>query len=180
MRIAALVRQHVALRTLPRWLLLTTVTSLLMEGVRATSGQHPAAAFASRLLAAAVLWLPLTVFLLATAFKPRCGEWHLALPLPARRLRRAHLAAFALAGAAVLGLAALAAAVHDLVLLRHAPATPPGRRGGDPARRAVACLLCAVACLAARSPARQRVEASPAKWPGASPWRPAPSWRPRP
>jgi hypothetical protein len=162
MRIAALVRQHVALRTLPRWLLLTTVTSLLMEGVRATLGQRLAPAFAGRLLAAAVLWLPLTAFLLATAFKPRCGEWHLALPLPARRLRRAHLAAFALAGAAVLGLAALAAAVHDRVLLSHAPATIRGGVG-EILPAAVACLLCAVACLAARSPARQRVEASPAE-----------------
>jgi len=166
MKIAMLVRQHAALRTLPRWLLLTTVTSLLLEGVRATSGLRLARAgeaapeFAGRLLAAGALWAPLAAFLLVTTFRPRCGEQQLALPLPARRLWRAHVVAVALAGGAVLGLAALAAAVHDLALMRGAPAAiRDGVREVVPA--AVVCLLCAVIGLAARAPSRQRVQASP-------------------
>ncbi len=166
MRLALLVRQHVALHTLPRWLLLTALNSFLMEGVRATSGVRLARAgeaatgFAARLPAAAVLWAPLAAFLLVSAFRPRCGELQLALPLPGRRLWRAHLAAVALAGGAVLGLAALAATLHDQILLRNAPAGLWGGVG-EVLPAAAACLLCAVACLAARSPARQRIGASP-------------------
>jgi hypothetical protein len=166
MRIARLARQHPALHTLPRWLLLTVVNSLLMEGVRATSGLRLARAgeaapeFAGTALAAAVLWVPLTVFLVVTAFKPRCGDLHLALPLPARSLWRAHLASLALAGGAVLGLAAVAATAHDLILLRGAPAAL--RDGvGAVVPASIVCLLCAVTLLAAWSPARQRVRPTP-------------------
>jgi hypothetical protein len=121
--ITALLRQDRIWERLPKWLLVTLTSVLVVCGIRAMSylqavrAGEGADAHALPLIVLAV-WVPLGLFLAYAGTLPRAAQLSLALPLTARRLWLTHLAALLLACALVLLLAGAVIALIDLGLNR--------------------------------------------------------------
>ena len=113
MKLLADIRRDDALRRLPLWLSACVAVALLLSGLfayRAAGAPDP-----DPPALAAVLWCAVAPFLAFGLTCRRCGTFDLALPLSARRLWLAHVAAVLLAGALILAVSAvLAVALSSL------------------------------------------------------------------
>jgi len=110
----ALIRRDPALRSLPRWLVLSTVTATALIGVitwAAVAGQTiPPQVYL------ALVWLVLAFYLAFGTAGARCHQFDLTLPIPSQRLWLAHLVALVLACLLLVAVVALALAL-TLVLI---------------------------------------------------------------
>lgn len=102
--IVQLVRQDPVFRRLPVWAAIALVQVGVAAAVLAwTTSRGTSMGLAA---AAALIWFPVTLFLIFGEIGTRASQFHLALPLAARQLWLSHLVAVGLTGVAVLAIAA--------------------------------------------------------------------------
>ncbi len=124
MKLLAEIRRDDALRRLPLWLSACAAVALLLSGLfayRAVGGPAPGPPALT-----AVLWCAVVPFLAFGLTCRRCGAFDLALPLSARRLWLAHVAAVLLAGALILAVSAALAVALSSVAVRLVGSGEPG------------------------------------------------------
>jgi hypothetical protein len=116
----ALIRRDEAVRSLPLWLVVTSLTTSALVGVivfrtfRNSSPQPPVKALIL------VLWLVISLFLVAGQVRARCSRLDLVLPIRARSLWLAHITAVLLTTSAILAASLGVVALHGTVLARAA------------------------------------------------------------
>jgi hypothetical protein len=97
-----LIRQNPAVRTLPKWMVMSAVTAgLLMNAVSFYFlKQHEST---DPLLVVSVVWLAATLYLVFGEVRTRCSPFDIALPIPTRKVWLSHLSAVILSGVAIIG-----------------------------------------------------------------------------
>ena len=119
--IPALLSRDPALRSLPKWLVVGTLISSVIAGVRllltTMRGTNAPITpnFGDYLLLALALWIPVALFLAFGNAGQRCNRFDLALPISANRLNAAHFTSVLLSGSIVLAAAAGVVLFHDWI-----------------------------------------------------------------
>lgn len=116
-----LFRQDRALRSLPVWLLVTTVNATALGGAFVGIVAHPPLSAPPRLVALGILpilWLPLWVVTFVGDLRTRCPAFALTVPVPTRRVWGVHVIANWLTGAGIVAVTCLVIALIARVVGR--------------------------------------------------------------
>jgi hypothetical protein len=154
-----LIRENPALRSLPRWLIICTVSAIFILNVIAFMVAK--GAILDHVVLTVLTWLALSMYLVLGEVGTRCTPFDMALPIPSRRLWVSHV--IAVTSAAITLFVVLVGLIFGAgFLLARAKGTwsLPVDTLGVAAFRIIAGLILAVAVLQAPKPALQRIPRS--------------------
>jgi len=94
-------RQNPAIRTLPKWLIMSALTATFLINV-ITFHMWRQQETTNPMLIVSIVWLTTTLFLVFGEVRTRCSPFDIALPIPTRKVWLSHLGAVIVSGVAII------------------------------------------------------------------------------